>query len=71
MLLCLGLLLGVRLLLCAGLLLSLGLLLRASLLFLLACLARRTGGASMDANLVLLEENARLAGRIAAAHAAL
>jgi len=38
--------------------------------FLLACLAERTGGASMDANLVLLEENARLAGRIAAANAA-
>ena len=39
--------------------------------FLLSCLAQRTGGASMDANLVLLEENARLAGRIAAANAAL
>lgn len=38
--------------------------------FLLSCLAERTGGASMDANLVLLEENARLAGRIAAAVAA-
>lgn len=35
--------------------------------FLLSCLAERTGGASMDANLVLLEENARLAGQIAAA----
>lgn len=39
--------------------------------FLLSCLAERTGGASMDANLVLLEENARLAGRIAAANATL
>jgi pseudouridine-5'-phosphate glycosidase len=39
--------------------------------FLLSCLAERTGGASMDANLVLLEENARLAGQIAAANAAL
>ncbi|HET7235900.1 MAG TPA: pseudouridine-5'-phosphate glycosidase [Actinomycetota bacterium] len=35
--------------------------------FLLSCLAERTGGASMDANLVLLEENARLAGLIAVA----
>ena len=39
--------------------------------FLLSCLAQRTGGASMDANLVLLEENARLAGAIAAAEASL
>jgi pseudouridine-5'-phosphate glycosidase len=39
--------------------------------FLLSCLAERTGGTSMDANLVLLEENARLAGRIAAAAMAL
>jgi pseudouridine-5'-phosphate glycosidase len=39
--------------------------------FLLACLAEQTGGASMDANLVLLEENARLAGAIAAAAAGL
>lgn len=39
--------------------------------FLLSCLAERTGGASMDANLVLLEENARLAGAIAAAEASL
>lgn len=38
--------------------------------FLLSCLAERTDGASMDANLVLLEENARLAGQIAAADAA-
>jgi pseudouridine-5'-phosphate glycosidase len=38
--------------------------------FLLSCLAEHTGGASMDANLVLLEENARLAGQIAAANAA-
>jgi len=38
--------------------------------FLLSCLAERTGGASMDANLVLLEENARLAGKIAALAAA-
>jgi pseudouridine-5'-phosphate glycosidase len=39
--------------------------------FLLSCLAERTGGASMDANLVLLEENARLAGQIAAVAAEL
>jgi pseudouridine-5'-phosphate glycosidase len=39
--------------------------------FLLSCLAERTGGVSMDANLVLLEENARLAGAIAAAGASL
>jgi pseudouridine-5'-phosphate glycosidase len=38
--------------------------------FLLSCLSERTGGRSMDANLVLLEENARLAGVIAAANAA-
>jgi pseudouridine-5'-phosphate glycosidase len=38
--------------------------------FLLSCLAERTGGRSMDANLVLLEENARLAGQIAGANAA-
>lgn len=37
--------------------------------FLLSCLAEHTGGASMDSNLVLLEENARLAGQIAAANA--
>jgi pseudouridine-5'-phosphate glycosidase len=37
----------------------------------LSCLAERTGGASMDANLVLLEENARLAGLIAVAASAL
>ena len=33
--------------------------------FLLSCLAERTGGASLEANLVLLEENARLAGAVA------
>jgi len=38
--------------------------------FLLSCLAERTGGASTDANLVLLEENARLAGQIATLNAA-
>ena len=31
--------------------------------FLLSCLAERTGGASLEANLALLESNARLAGR--------
>jgi pseudouridine-5'-phosphate glycosidase len=35
--------------------------------FLLACLAERTGGASLEANLVLLEANAELAGRVARA----
>ena len=34
---------------------------------LLGCLAERTGGASIDANLALLESNARLAAEIAAA----
>jgi pseudouridine-5'-phosphate glycosidase len=38
--------------------------------FLLSCLAERTGGASLEANLALLESNARLAGAIAAADAA-
>jgi pseudouridylate synthase len=33
--------------------------------FLLACLAEETGGKSIEANLALLEENARLAARIA------
>ncbi len=33
--------------------------------FLLACLAERTGGASLEANLALLEANARLAGEVA------
>jgi pseudouridine-5'-phosphate glycosidase len=37
--------------------------------FLLACLAERTGGASLEANLALLEANARLAGEVAAAAA--
>lgn len=39
--------------------------------FLLTCLGERTGGASLRANLALLEDNAALAGRIAAslAHA--
>ncbi len=35
--------------------------------FLLSCLAERTGGASLEANLALLEANARLAGEVAAA----
>jgi pseudouridylate synthase len=35
--------------------------------FLLSCLAERTGGASLEANLALLESNARLAGEVAAA----
>ncbi len=37
--------------------------------FLLSCLAERTGGASLDANLVLLQANARLAGEVAVAAA--
>jgi pseudouridine-5'-phosphate glycosidase len=39
--------------------------------FLLACLADETDSRSLDANLALLESNARLAGRIATAAAAL
>jgi pseudouridine-5'-phosphate glycosidase len=35
--------------------------------FLLTCLAEETGGASLEANLALLESNASLAGRVAAA----
>jgi pseudouridine-5'-phosphate glycosidase len=35
--------------------------------FLLSCLAERTNGASLEANLALLESNARLAGEVAAA----
>jgi pseudouridine-5'-phosphate glycosidase len=35
--------------------------------FLLACIAEATGGASLEANLALLESNARLAGEVAAA----
>jgi pseudouridine-5'-phosphate glycosidase len=35
--------------------------------FLLTCLAERTGGRSLDANLSLLESNARLAGEVAVA----
>jgi pseudouridylate synthase len=35
--------------------------------FLLSCLAERTGGASLETNLALLESNARLAGEVAAA----
>jgi pseudouridine-5'-phosphate glycosidase len=35
--------------------------------FLLSCLAEATGGASLEANLALLESNARLAGEVAAA----
>jgi pseudouridine-5'-phosphate glycosidase len=37
--------------------------------YLLSCLAERTGGASLEANLALLESNARLAGEIAVAAA--
>jgi pseudouridylate synthase len=37
--------------------------------FLLSCLAERTGGASLEANLALLESNARLAGEIVVATA--
>jgi pseudouridine-5'-phosphate glycosidase len=35
--------------------------------FLLSCLAERTAGASLEANLALLESNARLAGEVATA----
>jgi pseudouridine-5'-phosphate glycosidase len=35
--------------------------------FLLSCVAERTAGASLEANLALLESNARLAGEVAAA----
>jgi pseudouridine-5'-phosphate glycosidase len=38
--------------------------------FLLAALAEITGGRSLESNLALLEDNARVAGRIAAAFAA-
>jgi pseudouridine-5'-phosphate glycosidase len=38
--------------------------------FLLACMAERTGGATLEANLALLESNARLAGEVAATAAA-
>jgi len=37
--------------------------------FLLSCLAERTGGASLEANLALLESNARLAAEIVVAAA--
>lgn len=37
--------------------------------FLLSCVAERTGGASLEANLALLEANARLAGEVAVAAA--
>lgn len=37
--------------------------------FLLSCVAERTGGASLEANLALLESNARLAGEVAVAAA--
>jgi pseudouridine-5'-phosphate glycosidase len=36
--------------------------------FLLAAVTRLTGGSSLDANLALLEQNARLAGEIATVH---
>lgn len=39
--------------------------------FLLSCLAERTAGASLEANLALLEANARLAGQVAVAAAGL
>jgi pseudouridine-5'-phosphate glycosidase len=35
--------------------------------FLLSCVAERTGGASLETNLALLESNARLAGEVAVA----
>jgi pseudouridine-5'-phosphate glycosidase len=38
--------------------------------YLLACLSERTDGESLEANLALLESNARLAGEVAAASAA-
>jgi pseudouridine-5'-phosphate glycosidase len=38
--------------------------------FLLSCLAEETGGASLEANLALLESNASLAAGVAAALAA-
>ena len=38
--------------------------------FLLSCLAEETGGRSLEANLALLEANARLAAEVAVAHAA-
>jgi pseudouridine-5'-phosphate glycosidase len=38
--------------------------------FLLSCLAEETGGRSLEANLALLEANARLAAEVALAHAA-
>jgi pseudouridine-5'-phosphate glycosidase len=38
--------------------------------FLLSCLSERTDGESLEANLALLESNARLAGEVAAASAA-
>jgi pseudouridine-5'-phosphate glycosidase len=37
--------------------------------FLLSCLAEETGGRSLEANLALLEANARLAAEVAVAHA--
>jgi pseudouridine-5'-phosphate glycosidase len=37
--------------------------------FLLSCLSEHTGGASLEANLALLESNARLAGEVAVAAA--
>ena len=43
---------------------------RALTPFLLACLAEETGGRSLEANLALLEANARLAAEVAGAHAA-
>jgi pseudouridine-5'-phosphate glycosidase len=37
--------------------------------YLLAALAEITGGRSLEANLSLLQDNARVAGEVAAAHA--
>jgi pseudouridine-5'-phosphate glycosidase len=37
--------------------------------FLLSCVAARTDGSSLEANLALLESNARLAGEVAVAAA--
>ena len=38
--------------------------------YLLSCLSERTDGESLEANLALLESNARLAGEVAAAASA-
>jgi pseudouridine-5'-phosphate glycosidase len=50
---------------CLGEALSAGLAGKAVTPFLLSCLARRTNGRSIDANIALLESNARLAAEVA------